>query len=254
MIRIALIGNGNLAFHLHRAIEGKAELELTQLIGRDTEKFAGFEARVPIAGFKSELIAADVYLLAVSDSAISEIAGLLPDTGALLLHTSGAVPLDALKPWKRRGVLYPLQTFSRNRAVNFSEVPLCIEAAAPEDYAQLKDLAGMLSSKVVKVDSENRLNLHQAAVYVNNFANHLVHLGQDFCRKSELPAEMLQPLLRETFEKLKEMDAYTAQTGPARRRDTPTLQKHLNNLDDPLEKQLYQILTHSIQNTYEKER
>jgi predicted short-subunit dehydrogenase-like oxidoreductase (DUF2520 family) len=254
MIRIGLIGNGNLAFHLHQAIERSAELELTQLIGRDPEKFAGFNSSAPLADFNASLIAADVYLLAVSDSAIVEIAGLLPDTGALLLHCSGAVPLDALKPWKRRGVLYPLQTFSRNRAVNFTEVPLCIEAAAPEDYSLLKSLADLLSLKVVKVDSDNRLNLHQAAVYINNFTNHLVHLGQDFCRKSELPTEMLQPLLRETFEKLEEMDAYSAQTGPARRRDTPTLQKHLNNLDEPLEKQLYQILTQSIQNTYEKER
>jgi hypothetical protein len=148
-------------------------------------------------------------------------------------------------------VLYPLQTFSRAGDVDFSEIPLCLETGQSQDLPLLRTLAESLSPKVFELKVAARRQLHLAAVFVNNFTNHMVFLGEALSREQGLPADLLHPLLQETFRKLETLNAFEAQTGPARRRDQVTQQAHLNMLTDPLQRELYKIISESIQQTYD---
>lgn len=199
---------------------------------------------------------ADLYLLAVSDGQIAavtqQLAAHLP-SGALVVHTSGATPSSVLSEYFARcGVFYPLQTFSKDRAVDFRQVPLCLLAQQPEDYRWLRALAAQMSDSVTAVSDAQRLRLHLAAVFVNNFTNHLQHISQSLVETEALPGELLLPLLRETIAKLDELPPAAAQTGPARRNDEATLERHLALLQaTPDWQAVYQVLSDSIRLTSE---
>jgi predicted short-subunit dehydrogenase-like oxidoreductase (DUF2520 family) len=154
--------------------------------------------------------------------------------------------LDALSEKNRKGVFYPLQTFSKNREVNFNNVPICVEATEAEDLKLLMNLGKSLSEKVVEVNSEERTKLHLAAVFVNNFVNHLYAIGDDILSDNELPFDLLHPLIEETASKIKTLAPSQVQTGPASRGDQKTIEKHLHLLKEGPISVLYQQLTESI--------
>ena len=251
MIRIVLLGNGNVAYHLHRALLAASGIELVQMVARRDDAFSDFEPGTPRGLLGGPIADADVYLIAVADSAIEAVSGHLRDKTGLVAHTSGARDLEALRGISRQGVFYPLQTFSRERELDFREIPLCLEAGLPEDLHLLRALAESLSQNVFELEVTARRQLHLAAVFVNNFANHMVYLGETLCQKQGLPENMLRPLLRETFSKLETLNAFQSQTGPARRRDQVTQQAHMSLLKDSLQRELYQIISESIQQTYD---
>ena len=251
MIRIVLIGSGNVAFHLHRALAAASGVELIQMVARRPGVFRDFDPGIARAILDQPIAKADVYLLAVADGALEAVAARLRDQDGLVAHTSGARGLDALDGISRKGIFYPLQTFSRQRELDFADIPLCIETSLPEDLPLLRNLAESLSGRVVEMDEEKRRQLHLAAVFVNNFSNHMVCLGETLCREIGLPENILRPLLRETFSKLDILSAYQAQTGPARRGDTITQQAHLGQLKDSLQRELYQVISESIRQTYD---
>lgn len=233
------------------ALHHAAGIELTQVVARRSEALSDFIPEVPRGVLGTAVAEADVYVVAVSDSAIEAVARELLTKSGLVVHTSGARDPGALKGLSRVGVLYPLQTFSRERELKFGDIPLCLETSQPEDMPLLRTLAGALSQQVVELDLEARKGLHLAAVFVNNFANHMVYLGEAVCREHKLPANLLRPLLRETCSKLEALTAFQAQTGPARRGDRITQQAHLNLLGDSLQRKLYQLISESIQQTYD---
>jgi predicted short-subunit dehydrogenase-like oxidoreductase (DUF2520 family) len=160
--------------------------------------------------------------------------------------------MTSLSEKNRTGVFYPLQTFSRERKVNFKTVPICIEAGQREDLAMLERLASTLTDKVYKISSEERKALHLAAVFANNFTNHMYAIANDICLENGLPFEILYPLIEESGKKVTSLAAYDAQTGPARRNDQETIKRHLGLLKDPLRKEIYSILSKSIGETYEQ--
>ena len=143
-----------------------------------------------------------------------------------------------------------LQTFSKNREVNMSAVPICLEAHHESDIKILEKLAATVSEKVYQVDSERRKALHLAAVFVNNFTNHLYHIGQKICEDSKLPTSILQPLIQETVGKIEQLSPRDAQTGPARRGDDETIKKHLEQLDSSEYKEIYRVMSESIGKLY----
>ncbi|GAA4499579.1 hypothetical protein GCM10023172_18410 [Hymenobacter ginsengisoli] len=196
---------------------------------------------------------ADVYLLAVPDAAVPLLvgAGQWP-AGALVVHVAGALPLAvfASQPLVRGGVLYPLQTFSPGRRIDWPGVPLFVEAADPDAEATLLALAGSLSRRVALLASPQRLHLHLGAVWASNFTNHLLGVAHALLAEADLPFELLHPLVRETVDKA--LDAqpspYAVQTGPAVRHDAPTLAAHEAALAaHPAWQALYAQLTASIQ-------
>ena len=163
------------------------------------------------------------------------------------MHTSGGVALEKISNHNRRGVFYPLQTFTKGKAVDFKTIPICIETEFSADLKILKKIAKSISDKMYIINSEQRKALHVAAVFVNNFTNHLYQIGNQICEENNIPFEVLHPLIQETAEKIKELSPSEAQTGPALRNDTKTIEKHIDFLENPEYKKLYQLLTQSIQ-------
>jgi predicted short-subunit dehydrogenase-like oxidoreductase (DUF2520 family) len=246
MISISIIGSGNVAQHLIKAVSKSANLELVQVFARTKENLESLVEPSKIISDYTAFKAADLYLIAVSDNAIAEVSNHLLFNNQLVAHTSGSCALTDLNGNNRRAVFYPLQTFSKNKAVDFSIVPICLEAEQTDDYQVLEQVAHSISNAVFSIDSEQRKSLHVAAVFVSNFVNHLYQLGNELCDTYKVPFDILKPLITETANKIQTLSPQEAQTGPAKRNDTITINKHLALLTDENHKEIYKILTKSI--------
>ncbi|MBS1446553.1 MAG: DUF2520 domain-containing protein, partial [Odoribacter sp.] len=228
--KIVLIGAGNVAHHLAPALL-RAGMNLCQIYSRTLESARELGRKTGIT-YTSDTFAVypdgDIYIFCVSDDALlSVFKSLRINEEALILHTSGSVPLDIFKPYRQNyGVLYPLQTFSKTRNLDFGEIPLCIEAPDKEVLKTIGQIADKLSSKVYEISSEKRKKLHLAAVLANNFTNHLYHMAGKLLEKEDLDFNLLRPLIFETAHKVMQMIPENAQTGPARRGDTNILNLH----------------------------
>ena len=252
MINLVILGAGNVATHLAKAFSNAENVSLKQVYNHKPEGLIPFKGFTTTTTDLNRLEKADIYLIALKDDVITEVAHRLADNETLVAHTSGSVPLNSLAKFKNHGVFYPLQTFSKQKDVDFREIPICLEANSEEQLQVLKNLAAMVSDKIFEIDSEQRKALHLAAVYVNNFTNHLYSLGAEICKKNDIPFDILKPLIRETIDKLESLPPREAQTGPALRNDQQTISGHLEMLE-PKRKELYKIITQSIQEFYGKE-
>lgn len=248
MISVSIIGSGNVAQHLISVFQQTENLVLQQVFSRNPMTLSHLISAEKIISNYNDLKPANIIIIAVSDDAISEVSNQIALTDQFVVHTSGSVGLEALNTKNRRGVLYPLQTFSKAKKVNFREVPLCLETETETDYQLLEMLSSAVSDKVFKIDSLQRQSLHVAAVFSCNFVNHLYQLGNEICEANNVPFEILYPLIQETADKIKTLSPLEAQTGPAKRNDQKTIAKHLSFLQDENKKTIYQLLTQSIQN------
>ena len=251
MIRVVLCGTGNVAHHLFSAFRASGQVDVVQVAGRDKSKLGFFGKHTQTTTDFGHLEKAEVYILAVSDDTIESLSRQIGQ--GLMVHTSGSTSIHKIPKSIRRGVFYPLQTFSTAIEVDFDEIPVCLEAEHEEDYHLLERLANSISNRTVRLDSPKRFILHTAAVFVNNFSNHLWYLGQELCEEKGLPSDLLKPLILETARKLEYLTPFEAQTGPARRKDVSTIQKQLDALDNVSQKAIYKEITKSIQETYAKE-
>lgn len=248
MLKITVIGSGNVAQHLIKVFLQTKEVSLVQAFAREPKSLLHL---LPINQITNDYMAlqeADVYIISVTDNAINEVSCQLPFKNKLVVHTSGTSSLEVLDNQNRKGVFYPLQTFSKNKKVDFSSIPLCLEAENEEDFKTLEVLAKAISKKVYNISSEQRKSLHVAAVFVSNFVNHLYVIGSEICEKNNVPFEVLQPLIQEVAHKITMLSPKEAQTGPALRKDTKTIEKHIEFLKDTNYQDIYQLLTQSIQN------
>ena len=251
MISIVIIGAGNLGTHLCRAISKAENLELKQWYNRSLiPKQSGLE-NIPICNELVALKKADLYIVAVSDSAIETISDSLSFENRLVVHTSGSLGLRFLNKKNRRGVFYPLQTFSKTSKVCFTNVPICVESLNKKDRLLLKSVAESLGSSVYCIQTEQRQALHLTAVFVNNFTNQLYRIAHELTDRESLDFEILKPLIMETANKVQTLSPYLAQTGPAKRRDKKTIKQHIKRLEsDPSYQAIYEMLTNSIQKTH----
>lgn len=252
--KIALIGAGNVAGHLAPALL-KAGLNLCQIYSRTPESARELGKKTGIT-YTTDVSAiypdCDVYIFCVKDDALlSLFKRIRINKGALALHTSGSLPMKVFQSFVQHyGVLYPLQTFTKRRELDFKEIPLCIEASDEDTLAFVKELAGMLSSRVEEITSEKRKILHLAAVFANNFVNHMYEIAGKILDKEGLEFNMLRPLIFETAHKVMMMPPEAAQTGPARRGDETILGMHRNLLkDDRKLLNLYNLMSDSIRET-----
>ncbi len=250
MLNVAIIGTGNLARHLYDAFMVCPTTDIVQVVGRNTKALAYFEKSTATSTDFKNMAEAAIVIIAVSDTAIPKVSEQLLYTKGLIVHTAGSVSMDVLSDHSRYGIFYPLQTFTKDRKAAMNSVPFCLEAHDETDLELLKKLAGELSERVYEVDSEQRKVLHLAAVFVNNFANHLYHIGKEICDQNGLPFEILQPLIEETFYKTEQLTPYDAQTGPARRGDSETIRRHLEQLKNSGHKEVYEVLSESIKKLY----
>lgn len=225
-MEITLIGTGNVATSLYPALTGAGH-EVHQLQGRT---------------FTPQEVRGDVVIVCVKDNALPTVLSSIADTRALVLHTAGSVALDAI-PARRRGVLYPMQSFSKARIIDFAEVSVFIESDT--DMELLEQLAGSISRHVYQLNSEARRHLHLAAVFACNFVNHCYSLADDILQKNDIPFEVLLPLIDETARKVHYIPPHEAQTGPAVRYDTNVISRHETMLNGNA-KDIYHLMSKSI--------
>lgn len=256
MVRLGIIGSGNVAQHLiqvfNKSIYEGAEIEIATVFSRKKNVLPSLLNSELVCSDWNNLKEADLYIIAVSDTAITEVSEKIPFKNKLLVHTSGAASMDAIKSNNRKGVFYPLQTFSKNVVVDFKSIPICLESENKSDLELLKKVANSISNSVFEINTKQRIALHIAAVFVNNFTNNLYKIGNDICKENHIPFEILQPLIKETAEKINQLSPEDAQTGPAKRNDIETINSHLAFLSDENQKKIYKILTQSIQNNGKK--
>ena len=250
MISIVLLGTGNVAKHLFNAFLGVKEINVLQVIGRNEAHLAHFKDKVPTGTDFSQIVEADIYIIAVSDDSIALVAPYLKEKKGLVVHTSGSVPIKALGGLNNTGVFYPLQTFSEGKTIDFKNVPICLEAEHMGDMDLLKKLAGLITFEVHEITGDQRKSLHLAAVFVNNFTNYLFTIGHDICMEHNMSFSMLNPLIKETVNKLDHLAPLDAQTGPAKRNDVKTMESHLKQLKNKNYQDIYSLLSKLIGKRY----
>lgn len=254
MISVVILGAGNVATHLFKAFDRADSVVVKQWFSRDIKKIQSHKNVVDVTDDLSQLKEADVYLLAISDDAVAKMSSQLPFENRLVAHTSGAVNIHDLDKKNRRAVFYPLQTFSKDAPMDFGNVPICVEALDKSDLKLLKQLASSIGSKSHKVNTNQRRALHTAAVFVNNFTNQLYRIAHEITEAEGVEFDVLKPLILETAKKVEHISPYKAQTGPAKRNDKKTIDKHLQLLENEHHKDIYKLLTASIQNTHGRKK
>ncbi|WP_295672440.1 Rossmann-like and DUF2520 domain-containing protein [uncultured Mucilaginibacter sp.] len=249
-MRITIIGSGNVATHLAAAFKNAGH-RIVQVYSRDLQNAALLAYHVKadaIDGLKDINPETDLFVIAVKDDAIISIARSLAPFQKLTVHTSGAADLNTLiSIIPNSGVLYPLQTLSKNKEVDFLTVPLCIEGANEQITLELEQLAQTISNNVYRINSAQRKALHLAAVFACNFPNYLYDVARQQLDKQNIDFELIRPLILETAQKVQDNLPVDAQTGPAVRNDQNTMEMHLQMLqDEPGLKMIYELLSQGI--------
>jgi predicted short-subunit dehydrogenase-like oxidoreductase (DUF2520 family) len=255
--QVSIIGSGNLAWHLAPALDN-SDFQVQEIYSRNPSHAAMLVERLYEADVKASLdfstSSSRVFIIATSDDAIEQVVQeiILPED-AILIHTSGSQPLTILgyAATQNLGVLYPLQTFSKDKKVEFNDVPVFIESANGTTEKVLRAMGSALSSNVVNINSFERKALHVAAIFASNFTNHMLLVAQDIMKEHSLIYDWLKPLIAEMINKSLTIGPENAQTGPARRGDLEILDKHLEFLhDDPPAAELYKVISQHIIDRY----
>lgn len=250
-MKLVVIGTGNVAHVLGRAVVA-AQHEVLQVVGRNKQK-AHTLAEALNAQATAELRKlnedADIYIIAVSDKALPEVAKQIKLQEQIVVHTAASVSKDVLSSCSRNfGILYPIQTLQKEASF-IPDIPVLVDGNNDDTNQVLQQFAQTWASNVKVAKDEERLKLHVAAVVACNFTNHLYALAKDYCDKELVDFNLLQPMIEETAKRLSTGNPAALQTGPAVRNDTSTIQKHLQLLQQhPELKELYEVLTKSIFN------
>lgn len=245
MLKVTVLGGGKLAKHLISVFLETEGIYLQQVYNRTIENIQPFSKFTSITNNIENLKKSDIYIICIRDNQIHDFSKKLKNLNGLIVHTSGAMDMNVLQPELNRGVFYPLQSFSENKKVNFENIPFCIETENSQDLFLLEELGAKISKKVFKINSSQRKKLHVAAVFVNNFVNHLYQIGEDICESNAIPFEILHPLILETATKIENLSPKQAQTGPAIRNDQKTIEVHKKELSKDT-KEIYSLLTKAI--------
>lgn len=256
-MKIIFVGAGNLATRLSLAMQ-RVGMQIGQVYSHTEESASRLAAQLGCP-WTTDLSAlqgdGDLYVFALKDTALPDVIAKIKPNNGMWIHTAGSMPMDVFEGHAQRyGVLYPLQTFSKGRKVDFDTIPVFLEANTDKNADYLKNIASALSENVRFLPSEKRRSLHLAAVFACNFTNHIYTLSYKLLEKEDIPADVLLPLIDETASKIHSMPPAAAQTGPAIRYDENVINKHLAMLDDPDMKAIYQLLSQSIHKEAQNEQ
>ena len=251
MVKVVILGLGNVGLHLCKALELNSQVLLLQNYNRKGIQIENSE--IPVTNEISKIVLADVYIITYNDNALTEVYSKLKSLEGLVVHTSGATPMNALANFENYGVFYPVQSFNKEIPIDFSEIPIAVEANTKYNEDVLLKLAQKLTDQTYLINSEQRNALHIAAVFANNFSNFMYVQANNICEDFKIDFNILKPLITQTIQKLKNTDPKYLQTGPAIRRDSKTIDRHLDTIKQDSQKELYAVLTEAIQTYYEKE-
>ncbi|MBL4715392.1 MAG: DUF2520 domain-containing protein [Bacteroidia bacterium] len=249
-MKIVLIGSGNVATHLGKAFR-QAGHQIIQVYSRNLENasvLAGALGSSDVDDFAEISDEADIYIIALKDDIISTLHERLSLANKVIVHTSGSVPMVTLKPISSKyGVLYPLQTFLKDKELDIASVPFCIEGVSEDVENMLSDLAKELSENVQVVNSEQRQIVHLAAVFACNFSNHMYAIADDLLKNNGMNLDLLRPLIKVSSANLDDADPVDLQTGPAARGDSEIMDKHLEMLErNESYRKVYEDISNSI--------
>lgn len=250
-MKIVLIGAGNLATHLGKALHAAGH-DMVQVFSRtmqSAETLASLLDAEPLTDMAQVRDDADVYIFSVKDSALEQLVSqLCGGEKKVLLHTAGSMPMSVFRGKALHyGVLYPMQTFSKQREVDFSIIPCFVEANDEFAQKQIEGLAGQISHRVFQLSSEDRKYLHLSAVFACNFANHCYAASQKLLQQHGIPFDVMLPLIDETAAKVHGMTPKEAQTGPAVRYDENVIGKQIQLLENqPYFQKIYDCMSKSI--------
>lgn len=248
---VIIIGSGNLASHLSQAFltankTVKAIVSRNPIAGRllATKCGANYVAKVEDCPADADLV-----ILAVTDAAIEDVANRMPQIPSIVVHISGSTDIHAVRRFENHGVFYPLQSFTKDKQVNFYEIPFLVEGNTPGNSAALLELGHALSTRVYAATTADRKYLHLAAVFASNFTNSLYEASKRLLENNtNLPFDLLKPLIKETAVRLKDLDPVQAQTGPAKRGEKHVIQQQLELLKHQRElTQIYTLVTNLIE-------
>ena len=246
MKNIILLGSGNVATHLGIALKN-SNYTIVQVYSKSIEnaKILAKKLDAQFTNNLSKLKSSDLIIVCINDDAILSVLSQIKNTA--IVHTSGSIGLDVFKQkFTNYGVFYPLQTFNKEIDINISEIPFCIEGNSLEFEKQLIKIAKALSNNVVKMNSQQRKQLHIAAVFACNFSNHMYSIADDLLAKKNIDFKILLPLIRKTNANLENYRPKEVQTGPAKRKDTAIIQEHIATIKENEIKELYHRISGNI--------
>ena len=251
--KITIIGSGNVATILSKVFVNKG-FSINQVFSKSKinaeiliEKLAANQ-QIKITDNIAEIDdTSDIYIVCVKDDAIATVVNQILFKDKLIVHTSGSVDITVFNGFNQFGVFYPLQTFSKDKDTDVANVPFCIEGNTNQTTQLLIDLASSISKKVYEINSEQRKTLHLAAVFACNFTNYMYSIAEEITTKNNINFEVLKPLIQETAKKIEFQSPKEAQTGPAKRKDQQTINKHLAMLENNPNNELYKLITDLIQ-------
>lgn len=247
-MQTVIIGSGNVAYHLAKAFVLN-KIPLTQIFGRNEKELNKISGELNIPYSTENLNEADLYIICVSDHSVEDVSGIITAKDCLVAHTSGSLPKEILMGNYRKSSFYPLQTFSKSKAMDYSKIPFFIEAEDEGDRKILFNIACRISKNVMESTYEKRKYIHLTAVFACNFVNHLFARAKEISDSQEIPFDYFLPLIDETVQKIYEIDPKAAQTGPAVRNDKRVLELHEQLLNgESLE--IYKTMNLSIKKMY----
>ncbi len=247
MFSVCVIGTGNVAYHFSKIILENKNLKLSQVVGRKKELDFDFKLNINYINDLNSLVDADLYLICVIDSTIKEISKKIKyKSNSVIAHCSGSTNINVLKNHKNYGVIYPVQTLTKKKKIDFYKTPLLIESNNRNSFKKIKFFSKSISNQVIKCNSDERAYVHVSAVFCNNFVNYMNFISQKILESKKLDPKIILPLVSETANKLVQLRPIEAQTGPAIRKDMVTIKKHLHLLENSDFFDLYKILTNSI--------
>lgn len=251
-MKVVCVGAGNVATHLATALK-EHSFEIIQVYSRTLESalvLANQVGAAPITNIREIADNADLYIFALKDAILENIAAQIPSNPGIWIHTAGSVPINIFSKYTSNyGVLYPFQTFTKNRKIEWNDIPLFIEASNSKTLDSVKSIANQLSDKVFTLSSEERKYLHLTGVFACNFTNHMYALSKMFLNKVNLPFDIALPLIDETSSKVHSLTPEEAQTGPAIRYDENVINNHLALIEDDHIKEIYKIISDNIHRT-----
>ena len=252
-MKVVIVGSGNVAEALAIGLYEAGE-EVVQIYARNKARGSAIADMIGSKWGDGELAVADLYIISVSDSAVSEVAKSLSiPYGAVVAHTTGCCSIESLAPHEHRAVFYPFQTFSAGRKVDFTKGYIFVEGATEYALKVVLEVAHRLTAKVAEADGSRRAVVHLSGVFASNFANAMFENATEILAREGLPFDVIAPVIAETAEKaVASQNPRAVQTGPARRGDMPTLERHRSMLaDDVLKREIYDKISEDICNKTE---
>ena len=248
VMQTVIIGSGNVAYHLAKALKQNG-ISVAQIFGRNENELQKISTELHIPYSTERLTDADLYIICVSDHSVEEVSRMITKKNCLVAHTSGSLPKEILSGEYRKSSFYPLQTFSKSKNLNYKKIPFFIETENPEDQQLLTAIASKISDKVMESSYEKRKYIHLTAVFACNFTNHLFSRAKEISDSQEIPFDYFLSLIDETVQKIHEMEPKSAQTGPAVRNDKRILELHEELLADE-SLNIYKTMNLSIKKMY----